>query len=413
MRRLAVLLLAISLVGAACSDDGPPSVDPPGVDPEVRPTTTEGPEGSTTSTEVENSESIADVAVRLEEVVRFDDAPLAMAVRAGHDDDLFVALQSGTLVRVTASGEPTTILDFSTDVSTDGERGFLGVTFSPEGDRLYTSYTNPEGDSRIDEYLMSGNQVDVASRRQVFAQDQPFPNHNGGNILFGPDRYLYFGLGDGGAAGDPLEAGQDPEQLLGKLIRIDPLGGETPYGVPEDNPFADGREGRPEVWLLGVRNPWRFSFDRATGDLWVADVGQDEIEEVDLLPANERGRGAGRGANLGWNEMEGDQPYEGGTAPADHTPPLLTYSHANGGCSVTGGYVYRGEAIPDLRGAYLYGDLCQGRIRAVLAADGAVVEDRDLGVAVDPDTLVSFGEDAAGELYVLSANGTLNRVVPA
>ncbi|HEY8057486.1 MAG TPA: PQQ-dependent sugar dehydrogenase, partial [Acidimicrobiales bacterium] len=253
--------------------------------------------------------------------------------------------------------------------------------------------------------------IDERSRRAVFALDQPFPNHNGGHLAFGPDGLLYIGLGDGGAAGDPLEAGQDRGQLLGSILRIDPNGVDgSAYAIPNDNPFVDEEGARPEVWLKGVRNPWRFSFDRATGDLWVGDVGQNEIEEIDLLPADADGLNAGRGLNLGWNAMEGDQPYEDGVEPDDHTPPVFTYTHAEGGCSVTGGYLYRGAAIPALVGAYLYADYCAGDLRALAVPDGEVIDDATIAEPVDSP--VSFAEDPTGELYLLSLTGPLLKIVP-
>jgi glucose/arabinose dehydrogenase len=279
--------------------------------------------------------------------------------------------------------------------------------------------------------------------RVVFALDQPFPNHNGGDVVFGPDGFLYLGFGDGGSAGDPLLAGQDRGQLLGSILRIDPRGTDgSAYTIPADNPYADEQGARPEVWLKGVRNPWRFAFDRANGDLWVGDVGQNEVEEIDWLPADEDGTGAGRGANLGWNEMEGSVPFEDGVEPEDHTPPVLSYTHgATGGCSVTGGFVYRGAAIPGLTGAYLFADYCASDLRAIrfvyrgeaipelfgafLFTDychgelRALAIDREDGDVLDnaeilPDTLespISFGQDADGELYVMTQPGQLLRIV--
>jgi len=415
-------LVLLAMVGGACyggSDDRRSSS--PTVDPEVRTTTTVAPDEASTPTPAASTDSIDGTSVSYEPVVALDDPALAMAVRHGDDGHVYLAQRSGTLVRLDPTAGPDapteTVLDFADDVSTDGERGFLGVAFSPDGDRLYASYTNPAGDTRVDEYAVSGSggetTIDAASRREVFAQDQPFSNHNGGNIAFGPDGYLYLGLGDGGAAGDPDDRGQDRTDLLGKVLRIDPTAGDTAYGVPENNPYADGTDGRPEIWITGVRNPWRFSFDSATGDLWIGDVGQNEVEEVDFLPADGEHRNAGRGANLGWNLMEGDQGYEGGTPPVGYVPPISTYSHADGGCSVTGGYVYRGADIPELAGAYLYSDLCSSHLMALLVdAGGQVVDEADLGALPDGGP-VSFGQDAAGELYVLSQSGQISRITAA
>jgi glucose/arabinose dehydrogenase len=236
--------------------------------------------------------------------------------------------------------------------------------------------------------------------------DQPYSNHNGGNLAFGPDGYLYIGLGDGGSGGDPHGNGQSLTTLLGKMLRIDPtLLEDRPYAIPSDNPFV-GREGaRPEIWAYGLRNPWRYSFDRATGDLWIADVGQSAWEEIDVQSSGSDG-----GENYGWNRMEGDHPFEG-DAPADVVRPVFEYSHDDGGCTVTGGYVYRGRAIPALARAYLFADFCLGRLEAIRLQDGGGAEHRILGPVVR--NVSSFGEDARGELYVLSLEGTVSRIAAA
>jgi len=222
----------------------------------------------------------------------------------------------------------------------------------------------------------------------------------------------FWGMGDGGGAGDPELTGQDPTDLLGSLLRVDPDvapedRASVPYAIPNGNPFADGG-GAPEVWAYGLRNPWRFSFDRATGDLWIADVGQNEFEEIDFLPA-EGGTNAGRGANLGWSELEGAEPFDGGTAPDGTVPPLHTYDRSNGACSVTGGYVYRGTRVPAMTGVYLYADYCEGRLRGLTQRDGVLEDERDLGVDIASPT--SFGQDADGELWVLSEDGPVYRIV--
>lgn len=288
-----------------------------------------------------------------------------------------------------ASGQVTgPVVDLSDETSTDGERGLLGLAVDPDGTHLYLSYTNRDGHTRVDQMAIDGADVDVDSRRELFAIDQPYPNHNGGHIAFGPDGRLYLGLGDGGAGGDPLGAGQDPDNLLGKLLVLDPGGGDA------------------EIFLWGVRNPWRFSWDRETGDLWLADVGQDTTEEVNRLAADE---GGGAGANLGWNEMEGDQPFEDGTEPADHTPPVYTYGRDDG-CSVTGGYVYRGQALASLQGVYVFGDYCTSALWGLRSTEGGEMERIDLGLDLGDGELVSFGEDLDGELYVLTWAGTLYRL---
>ncbi len=348
--------------------------------------------------------ALDDVAVRLAEVATLD-APTALAVRRG-DDAVYIAERGGR-IRVLRRGAvaPKPLLDISGDTTVDGERGLLGIAFSAAGDELYVSYTDPAGDSRLAAYRMDGDAVDLRSRRELLRVEQPFANHNGGNIAVGPDRLLYLGLGDGGSAGDPQGNGQDLGTLLGALLRIDPRG--DPYRIPRDNPFVDRAGARPEIFVYGLRNPWRFSFDRATGDLWIGDVGQGEIEEIDVLPA---GKAAGR--NLGWDLFEGTRPFEpAGDPPDDLVAPVAEYGHSDGRCSVTGGYVYRGEAIPALRGAYVYGDFCGGQIVALAQRGGTLGDQADLGITVEQ--LVSFGEDRDGELYVLSLAGPVYKLVPA
>ncbi len=416
MRRGRLGAVALVLVASACGGDGedlPSDTRAPIVDP----TTTLEPPSTTTATTVDGLEDVTTVRgveVALEPVAELNE-PIAMAVRPGEDDRVYVAERAGVVRDLSLDdGSSDVVLDISDQTTTDAERGLLGIVVDPDGAHLYVSYTNGDGDSRIDEYPVGEDGgVDADARRIVFALDQPFANHNGGHLAFGPDGLLYVGFGDGGARADPLLAGQDRGQLLGSILRIDPRGVDgSAYAVPSDNPYVGQEGARPEVWLKGVRNPWRFTFDRATGDLWIGDVGQDAIEEIDLLPAEDDGRGAGRGANLGWNEMEGDQPFEGGVAPRDATPPVFTYRHADGGCSVTGGYVYRGSALPELYGAYLFADYCAGVLTALAVEDGRVVDD----AAILPTPItgpISFGEGPDGELYVLTQPGGLFRIVPA
>ncbi|CAN5600962.1 PQQ-dependent sugar dehydrogenase [soil metagenome] len=402
MRRLALALAVAALLGAACGDDGGDSTSP---EPEARSdastSTTSAPETTPTTARP----SLGSVSVQLEEVARLD-SPIALAVRPGVEP-LFVAERGGT-VRALDGGEVSEpLVDISGDTTTDGERGLLGLTFSPDGGFLYLSYTNDAGDSRLDEYAMGAGptELDVGSRREVLAVDQPFANHNGGHVVFGPDGLLYYGLGDGGAAGDPDQRAQDTGELLGKVLRIDPRpSGSDPYAIPADNPFAAGG-GRGEIFLYGVRNPWRFSFDREGGDLWIGDVGQVEQEEVDRLALD-----AAAGANLGWDRLEGTLPFEG-EAPADAVAPVFTYGRDDG-YSVTGGFVYRGSAIPGLVGAYVFGDYGAGELQALEVENGAVVGSRSLGVEVGEASLVSFAEDADGELLVLGLDGPVYRLVP-
>jgi glucose/arabinose dehydrogenase len=340
------------------------------------------------------------VSVALTPVIDLD-APTALAIRPG-DDALYIAERGGRVVRVVdgeVTGDP--VLDISAQTTSDSERGLLGLAFSADGQHLYVSFTNQAGDSQVDEYALQDAMARRDSRRNLLLVGQPYSNHNGGNVVTGPDGMLYVGLGDGGAGGDPQGNGQDRSTLLGGLLRIDPSpSGDQPYTVPQDNPYADGG-GRGELWAFGLRNPWRFTFDRATDDLWIGDVGQGAIEEIDRIPFD---RAAG--ANFGWNVFEGTQRFSDGRAP-NAVPPIFEYPH-DGRCSVTGGYVYRGDDVPDLRGSYVFGDFCDGVVRALTADRNTVTADRSLDVTVP--ALVSFGEDADGELYALSLEGTVFRI---
>ena len=348
----------------------------------------------------------ADVDV---EVVLTLDEPIDMAVAPG-DDLVWVAERAGLVLRVdTDNGEVVeTILDITAETEATGERGLLGIVVTDHW--LFANYTDLEGDTRVDAFEREGTGLGDR-RRTILTQPQPFSNHNGGDLAIGPEGFLYVGFGDGGSGGDPLNAGQDPTTWLGAVLRIEPTpDGVEPYSVPADNPFVatDGQfpPGRPEIFLIGVRNPWRFSFDRVTGDLWMADVGQDKYEEVTVLLA---ANGGGLGANLGWRLREGLHSFAGDEPPG-HADPVWEYGQDDG-CSVTGGFVYRGTAIEDLYGAYVFGDYCTSRLWAVQISTGEV-EFRDLGVEVPGGSLASFGEDAHGELYTLSLNGPVARIVP-
>jgi glucose/arabinose dehydrogenase len=343
--------------------------------------------------------------VRLETVANLEQ-PLALAVRAG-DPALFVAEKTGRVVAIDGT-ELRTVLDISDRISLGSEQGLLGLAFSPDGDFLYVDYTDVTGDTHVAELQVRNGVADPATLRDVLIVDQPFRNHNGGAVAFGPDGHLYVALGDGGSAGDPMGNGQSISTLLGKLLRIDPRPTDgAPYGVPEDNPFVGVEDARPEIWALGLRNPWRFSFDRETGDLWIGDVGQNAWEEIDLEPAGSAG-----GTNFGWNVFEGDAPFAEASQASETEPPNYVYPNESGRtCAVTGGYVYRGRAIPSLVGAYVFADFCLGRLEYLRMEDERPVEHGVLGPVVP--NLASFGEDADGELYVLSLSGTVQRLVPA
>ena len=335
------------------------------------------------------------------------DEPIDMAVAPG-DDLVWIAERAGRVSRVDLERGAVveTILDITAETVATGERGLLGIAVTDRW--LYANYTDLAGDTRVDAFEREGTRLS-SRRRTILFQAQPFSNHNGGDLAIGPDGFLYVAFGDGGSGGDPLDAGQDPTTWLGAILRIEPTpDAAEPYAVPVDNPFAasQGGAGRPEIFLTGVRNPWRFTFDRATGDLWIADVGQDAYEEVTVLLA---ANGGGLGANLGWRLREGLHRFTG-DEPPNHADPVWEYSQDDG-CSVTGGYVYRGTAIEELYGAYVFGDYCTSRLWAVQISSGEV-EFRDLGVGVLGGELASFGEDAHGELYTLSLNGIVARIVP-
>ncbi|MGW5008830.1 PQQ-dependent sugar dehydrogenase [Streptomyces parvulus] len=324
---------------------------------------------------------------------------------AGPGDTVWIAERAGT-VRVlngTGLGEP--VLDISDETTTDGERGLLGIAFDADSTHFYISFTDLQGTSTIDEFAVQDGTVQEDTRRTVLTQEQPESNHNGGDIKFGPDGYLYIALGDGGGGGDPEGNGQKLDTLLGKMLRIDPRGGE-PYAVPQDNPFVGDPNAKDEIWSYGLRNPWRFSFDSGTGDLLIGDVGQSEWEEIDWAPADSKG-----GENYGWSQMEGTHPFRGGTEPANHVPPVHEYDRTGLGCSVTGGYVYRGQAVADLVGQYVYSDYCDGTLRSLEIENGRVTAEHDLGVS--GGEVVSFAQDGDGELYALAIGGTVWRVDPA
>ncbi|MZD58352.1 sugar dehydrogenase [Streptomyces sp. SID5606] len=324
---------------------------------------------------------------------------------AGPGDTVWIAERAGT-VRVlngTGLGEP--VLDVSDETTTDGERGLLGIAFDADFTHFYISFTDLQGTSTIDEFAVQDGTVQEDTRRTVLTQEQPESNHNGGDIKFGPDGYLYIALGDGGGGGDPEGNGQKLDTLLGKMLRIDPRGGE-PYAVPQDNPFVGDPNAKDEIWSYGLRNPWRFSFDSGTGDLLIGDVGQSEWEEIDWAPADSKG-----GENYGWSQMEGTHPFRGGTEPANHVPPVHEYDRTGLGCSVTGGYVYRGQAVADLVGQYVYSDYCDGTLRSLEIENGRVTAEHDLGVS--GGEVVSFAQDGDGELYALAIGGTVWRVDPA
>ncbi len=329
--------------------------------------------------------------------------PLLVTNAGDSSGRLFVVEQEGK-IWVIESGNTVAnaFLDISAKVGSQGnEQGLLGLAFDPDYENsgnFYVNYTDLNGDTVIARFHISGdpNRADASSEETLLQVDQPYPNHNGGNLVFGPDGYLYAGLGDGGSGGDPHGNGQSLDTLLGKILRIDVKSG-SPYSIPSDNPFASGG-GLPEIWAYGLRNPWRFSFDSATGDLYIADVGQDAWEEVDFLQ-----NGTAGGSNFGWNLFEGNHPYQG-TPPdgATFVTPVAEYPHG-GRCSITGGYVYRGAALPAWQGVYFYGDYCSGEIFGLLQhPDGSWESQLLYNLDIN---ITSFGLDESGELYVVDRNG--------
>lgn len=300
-------------------------------------------------------------------------------------------------------------LDIASATSSNNERGLLGLAFHPEyptNGYVYLNHTDLGGDTRILRFTAaSADAVDSGSQQLVLEVDQPYANHNGGMIAFGPDGMLYVGMGDGGSGGDPDGHGQNRATLLGSLLRLDVS--SLPYAIPPDNPFVGQAGVAPETFAWGLRNPWRFSFDRTSGDLWVGDVGQNVLEEISWASPS-----SARGGNFGWAIAEGSRCYP--NDPCDMTGligPLHEYDHDDG-CSVTGGYVYRGQASPALQGRYFYGDFCAGWVRSFRREGTSAVDHADHTDAFGAiASLASFGEDGAGELYVMSLNGTVWRIV--
>ena len=355
----------------------------------------------------------AGTGARLLEVAAGLSVPLYLTAPPG-DARLFIVEKTGGIRIVKEQvllEQP--FLDLSAQVSTGGEQGLLGLAFDPEyaaNGQFLVHYTDLAGNTVLSRFQVSADpdRADAASEQAVLTVPQPFSNHNGGQIAFGPDGFLYLGLGDGGSSGDPDNRGQDLSDLLGSLLRID-VRSADPYTVPADNPFAGQPNAHGEVWSYGLRNPWRFSFDRANGDLYIADVGQSQWEEIDVSTAAD---GRGRGLNYGWSIMEGSHCFRGpGCDQTGLALPVLEYSHRQG-CSVTGGYVYRGTAIPTLQGHYFYADYCQGWVRSFRFAEGQVTDETSWPSLTPGGSVVSFGEDAAGELYVLEAGGRVSRIIP-
>jgi glucose/arabinose dehydrogenase len=346
--------------------------------------------------------------VSLYEIGAFDQ-PVDVAHRPG-DGRVYVVEQPGRVVAVTGLSSEI-VLDITDLTAARGEQGLLGLTFHPTADFAYVDFTDLDGDTVVAEFALdtATGQFARESYREVLTVDQPYSNHNGGQLEFGPDQLLYIGLGDGGSGGDPQRHALDLTSRLGKILRIDPVAAADgePFTVPTDNPFVGDPAADPAIWAYGLRNPWRFSFDPATGDLWIADVGQGDFEEITRAVATDR-RDAAKGANFGWSAFEGferfndDQPADGAV------PPLFVYDHADGRCSVTGGTVVRGGEISDLAGWYLFGDYCTGQMWA-LDPTAPPSEPRVVQIA-QIDALVTLVEGPEGDLYAVSNGGSVARI---
>jgi glucose/arabinose dehydrogenase len=401
LTRAVVTLLAVAVVacgGGGDDADGSPS-PADGGSPAVTPESTATPSAAR--------------GVRLKKVADFD-APVYLTSPPGDTRRQFVVEQGGR-VMVVRDGRKlgTPFLDIRDQVTAGGEQGLLSIAFAPdyaESGLFYVYFTDDSGDQRIVEYhRRDAEHADPGSARLVLRMADSEVNHNGGLLLFGPDDLMYVGTGDGGGGGDQhgrVGNAQSLGSLLGKILRIDPrAGGGRPYQVPSDNPFV-GRAGtRGEIYAYGLRNPWRFSFDRKTGDLTIGDVGQNAWEEIDFVR-----RGAGRGANFGWRPFEGRARYTAGESAPGAVAPVIVRSHDAGNCSITGGVIVRDRALAGLRGRYVFGDFCKARIESARLSSGRARGVRRTSMKVD--SLSSFGDDAQGRVYAISLNGPVYRIVP-
>ncbi len=340
--------------------------------------------------------------------------PVDLTWRDG-DAALYVVGQGGTVSKV--AGPTTTVVLDITDLTTgEGERGLLGLAFSPAGDLAYVNFTDLNGDTNIAEFAVDAAGVfNRDSLRTVLTIEQPYANHNGGDLAFGPDGMLYIGMGDGGGGGDPQRYAQNLESLLGKMLRIDPAtpSGDLQYTIPADNPFVGQDGALGEIWSVGLRNPWRFSFDAETGDLWIADVGQSAVEEIDVAPADGEGLNAGRGLNFGWSGYEGNDVFNSDTPVESQWAPIHTYPH-DGRCSISGGVRGRGEGAGALAGWYVYADYCTGQVFALpISGEGtamaAACEEAEIATT---DQITALVSGPTGELYVLGGAG-VQRIDPA
>ena len=398
MTRIAPLLVTITLVCASCTEAEEPRFPDEGQ---------QSPRGPSDARETPGRAAEPDpfragsVTLELRSVAEGFEAPIYITHAGDGSNRLYVVEQGGlihTMLNGRVDAEP--FLDVSALTDPGGEQGLLGLAFHPDFEdngRFFVDYTDTGGDTVVAEYRARGERADPGSATVLLRIEQPYPNHNGGALEFGPDGYLYIAMGDGGSAGDPEDRAENQDELLGKLLRID-VDGASPYGIPADNPFAGGG-GRPEVWADGLRNPWRFSFDQPTRTLWIADVGQSAREEVNRVSFR---RGA---LDYGWNEMEGTACFEPPTGcdQQGRVTPITEYTHEEDGCSITGGYVYRGRRFPELRGGYFFSDFCSGKVWAIDAERPA--RQRPIELLDTEHAVSSFGVDARGELYLTDLSG--------
>jgi glucose/arabinose dehydrogenase len=403
--RFAVVSLALAVLAVSCSGDDDPAAPTSTIQASTSPTG-----GASTATGAPSSPSGDPPPLAYESVASGFSRPTFVTNAADGSNRLFVLEKVGR-IRIIKDGTTLSapFLDLSSLVLSSGnEQGLLGLAFHPEFEsngRFFVAYTARDAANTVAEYRVSSSNADSAdpaSRKQLFAVPDQFANHNGGMLAFGKDGYLYISMGDGGSGGDPNGNGQNLNAMLGKLLRIDVNSGD-PYGIPPSNPFVSNDQARKEVWAYGLRNPWRFSFDRVTGDMWIADVGQNKYEEIDFQPADSRG-----GENYGWNVMEGAHCYKPaeGCKQEGLVQPVFEFDHGEG-CSVTGGYVYRGKSIAGLAGRYIFTDYCTPKLW-VTTKRGEEFETSDMGNL--PKGISSFGEDEAGELYfVTDSQGALYR----
>ena len=398
-RRHAFAAAVFVLLAASCARDEPQA--------------TTAPTGSPVPVATPNESATPGPAIAsLERWADFE-TPIALHAPEG-DEAWYVVQRTGKVWRYDGSDRKE-IIDVSDEVQTEAEQGLYDFVLSPDRRYAYIHFTGdekPYGDSHVREYRWTGSDVE-GEGREVLVVEDPYPHHNGGQMQFGPDDLLYIAIGDGGTKelaqepdnGDPHGYGYKTNDLLGGILRIDPRPDDDgqEYTIPEDNPFVDSG-GRGEVWAYGLRNPWRFSFDRDTGDLWVPDVGHRFWEEINVQRAGSKG-----GENYGWSRLEGPQKYKG-DPPRDHVLPVYAYPHRGGPCAIIGGYVYRGTKIPDLKGWYVFGDFCTGTLQAIRVTGKGRASHRYLGINVE--RLVSLAEDRDGELFALSYDKGIFRIVP-